>query len=78
MPDSATSPDLRSAVLAIVERQPLEAVLRRLADIARTLTDADHAAVGAYDEELKLEHFETAGLSDEAIAMLPHPRSARA
>ena len=73
MPESATSPDLRSAVLAIVERQPLEAVLRRLADIARTLTNADHAAVGAYDEELKLEHFETAGLSDEAIAKLPHP-----
>lgn len=73
MSDAATSPDLSSAVLAIVKRQPLEAVLRRLADIARTLTDADHAAVGAYDEELKLEHFETAGISDDERAMFPHP-----
>jgi hypothetical protein len=47
MPDATDSPDLRPAVLAIVERQPLEMVLRRLASIARTLTDADHAAVGA-------------------------------
>lgn len=73
MPDAATSPDLRSAVLAIVELQPLETVLRRLASAARELTDADHAAVGAYDEELRLEHFETAGVTDEERAAFPNP-----
>ena len=75
MPDAATSPDLRSAVLAIVELQPLETVLRRLASVARALTDADYAAVGAYDDELRLEHFETAGMTNEERAKLPHPPS---
>ena len=45
MPDSATSPDLRSAVLALVPRQPLAAALRRLADLAPTLPNADHHAL---------------------------------
>lgn len=73
MPDAVSSPDLRSAVLAIVELQPLETVLRRLASAALALTDADYAAIGAYDEELRLDRFETAGITSAERAAIPHP-----
>ncbi|HJM88265.1 MAG TPA: GAF domain-containing protein [Dehalococcoidia bacterium] len=66
------SPELRSIVLAIVELQPLADVLRRLAEAALKLTDADYAAIGAYDEDRELQHFETVGITADEHAALPH------
>lgn len=66
------SPELRSIVLAIVELQPLADVLRRLAEAALKLTDADYAAIGAYDEDRELQHFETVGITPDEQAAMPH------
>ena len=58
MAEALTSPELRSIVLAIVELQPL--------------TDADYAAIGAYDEDRELQHFETVGVTADEQAAMPH------
>jgi signal transduction histidine kinase len=66
------SPELQAVLLGIIEVQPLDALLRRLAAAARDMTGADFAALGAYDDNRRLQHFETVGLTlDERMAM-PH------
>ena len=73
MTSSAASSSLRSVLLGIVELQPLDAVLRRLAEAALGLTGADYAAIGAYDDQHRLEHFESFGLSADERDRIPHP-----
>ncbi len=48
-------------------------VLRRLAAVARELTEADYAAIGAYDEDLRLRDFEAVGVSDHERQELRDP-----
>lgn len=60
-------------MLGIVELQPLAMVLRRLASVARELTDADYAAIGAYDDEQQLSDFEAVGVSDDERDNLRQP-----
>ena len=72
---SMNSPELQSVLLGIIEVRPLTDLLRDLAAAAQQLTGADYAAIGAYDEGRRLEHFETAGVPDAvraAIAHAPH------
>ncbi|MGE3857811.1 MAG: GAF domain-containing sensor histidine kinase [Dehalococcoidia bacterium] len=66
------SPELQAVLLGIIEVQPVEALLRRLAAAAREMTGADFAALGAYDENRRLEHFETVGLTYDERAAMPH------
>lgn len=37
------------------------------------MTGADFAALGAYDDSRRLEHFETVGFSQEQREGMPHP-----
>ncbi len=67
------SPDLSDILTGVIELQPLEGLLRRLADAALLLTGADYAAIGAYGEDRALTHFETAGTSDSEREALSHP-----
>lgn len=66
------SPELQAVLLGIIEVQPLEALLRRLAAAAREMTGADFAALGAYDDNRRLQHFETVGLSYDERTAMPH------
>ena len=67
------SPTLREILLSITELAPFSTVARRLAEAATHLTSADFAALGAYDERLRLEHFETAGLTAAEASALKQP-----
>ncbi len=67
-----TSPDLQDILLGVIEIQPLEGLLRRLADAALHLTGADYAAIGAYGDDRSLTHFETSGASQAEHAAIPH------
>jgi len=60
-------------LLGIIEIQPLEVLLHRLADAALHLTGADYAAIGAYGEDRALTHFETSGASKAERDAIPHP-----
>jgi hypothetical protein len=57
------SAELRDVLLGIIEVQPLTSVLHRLAQAALDLTGADYAALGAYDEERRLQNFEAIGIT---------------
>ena len=63
---SMNSPELQAVPLGIIEVQPLDVLLRRLAGVARDMTGADFSALGAYeDDSCRLEHFEAVGFSHE-------------
>ncbi len=68
-----TSADLRDVLLGIIEVQPVTSVLRRLARAAMELTGADYAALGAYDDERRLQHFEAVGVSQQEREALGEP-----
>ncbi|MFA7248314.1 MAG: GAF domain-containing protein [Dehalococcoidia bacterium] len=67
------SPELQAVLLGIIEVQPLDVLLRHLAGAAREMTGSDFAALGAYDDSRRLEHFETVGLSNDERQSLGHP-----
>lgn len=70
-----TSADLRDVLLGIIEVQPVASVLQRLARAAMDLTGADNAALGAYDDERRLQHFEAVGVSPEQREAMGDPPS---
>jgi signal transduction histidine kinase len=70
---AANSPTLQEVLLGIIEVQPVEHLLRRLAEVALELTGADYAALGAYGDGRSLNHFESFGLSRSERAAIPHP-----
>ena len=63
---------MREVLLSIAELAPFDVVARRLAEAAMQLTDADYAALGAYDRQRRLEHFEAVGLTDAERAAIRH------
>lgn len=73
MPLPLTSADLRSALLGIIEVQPVTIVLRRLAEAALDLTGADYVAIGAFGPRRELTHFEAHGISPEERGRIAHP-----
>ena len=66
-------PPLREILLSITELAPFSTVARRLAEAVMHLTSADFAALGAYDDRLRLDHFEAAGLTAAEGSALEHP-----
>ena len=70
---AANSPTLQEVLLGIIEVQPVEHLLRRLAESALELTGADYAALGAYGEGSALDHFEAVGLSRGERESITHP-----
>ncbi len=74
---AANSPTLQEVLLGIIEVQPVEHLLRRLAESALELTGADYAALGAYGEGSALDHFEAVGLSRGERESMPHPPMGR-
>ncbi len=62
-----------NAVLAIVSELDLEAVLRRIVELAREVADAQYAALGVPDENGEMIAFITSGMSAEAEAAIGHP-----
>ncbi len=64
-------PPLRDVILGITELAPFSVVARRLAETALDLTDADYAALGAYEGE-RLVRFQSVGIGDEESSTLEH------
>jgi signal transduction histidine kinase len=63
---------LNAAGLSLTADLSLDSVLRRVADEARTLTDARYAALGVLDERGQLDQFLTSGLSAAEEARIGH------
>lgn len=66
-----------NAVVAIVSELDLEAVLRRIADLARDVADARYAALGVPDDNGEMIAFITSGMSDEEETAIGHPPRGR-
>lgn len=64
--------EIASAVLYASEGNDLEAVLERIADVAKELAMTKYAALGVPNGMGGLRYFKTAGMSDEQIAMIDH------
>ena len=65
---------LLDAVLSIESELELSEVLRRIAEAARTLTDATYAAIGVIDRAgTGLAEFVQVGLSGDQVAAIGHP-----
>ncbi|MEZ4573021.1 MAG: GAF domain-containing protein [Thermomicrobiales bacterium] len=63
---------LSSAVVAISGELQLEAVLRRITDLARNFAAAKYAALGIPDQQGRMQTFITAGISEAQQAMIDH------
>jgi signal transduction histidine kinase len=64
---------LHQASLELVKDVSLETLLERIATVACEQADARYAAVGALDDEGKLEKFITVGIPDAEIKRIAHP-----
>ncbi len=64
---------LHQASLSLVQETSPELLLFRLVELARSLADAEYAAVGVLDDAGQLERFIPIGLSGEEQAHLEHP-----
>ncbi|HEV2249353.1 MAG TPA: GAF domain-containing sensor histidine kinase [Candidatus Limnocylindria bacterium] len=65
---------LNAAGLALSAELETEALLHKIAELARVVGDAKYAALGTFDEDGKVTRFYTAGISDEQrerIGQLP-------
>ena len=59
-------------VMKAVEVGDLEGVLQQIADVSRDLIQAKYTALGIPDNNGSLRFFKTSGMSEEAIARIPH------
>jgi signal transduction histidine kinase len=64
---------LHQASLELVKDVSLETLLERIATVACEQVDARYAAVGALDDEGKLEKFITVGMTEAEIKRIAHP-----
>ncbi len=64
---------LHRASLELVSDLSLEAVLDRIARLARDQAGARYAALGVLDEDGKLIHFITVGMTSDEIRQMAHP-----
>jgi signal transduction histidine kinase len=69
--------DIVQSVSYAVEAGTLREVLARIAEAGRQLVGASYAAIGVPDGEGGLRYFETAGISPEQIAAMPHQPEGR-
>ncbi len=63
---------VNAAGLALTSELDRDAVLQRVADQARLVTNAKYAALGVFDDEGVVESFTTAGISSEQRARIGH------
>ena len=68
---------LNEAVLSIAAELSLPALLQRITDIARDLTNARYAALGVAGPDRRLTSFITSGISEEDRAGIGHPPEGR-
>lgn len=68
---------LSSAIIAISSELSLDAVLRRIVDLAREVAGARYAALGVPNEAGELGTFITSGLTAQEEARLAHPPRGR-
>lgn len=72
--DAAVTERLLEAVLAIGSELSLDAVLRRIVEVAIDLVDAHYGALGVLDEDGRgLERFIHVGMAPADVAKMPHP-----
>lgn len=64
---------LHRASLELVSDLSLDAVLERIAQLAREQVNAKYAALGVVDEQGDLGKFIAVGMSQEDIRLMPHP-----
>ena len=64
--------EITSAVMYAAEATDVEAVLKRIATIARDLAGTRYAAMGVPDGDGGLRYFKTSGMTPEEIALLEH------
>lgn len=64
--------EISSAVMYAAEAHDLPVVLQRIAQISRELVKCKYAAIGIPDENGGLQHFATAGMTDDQIALMDH------
>jgi signal transduction histidine kinase len=57
---------LNEAGLALSAELETETLLHKIAELARIVGDAKYAALGTFDEQGRITHFYTSGISDEA------------
>ena len=63
---------LNQAGLALSAELDTETLLHKIAELARVVGDARYAALGTFDEQGVVTRFYTAGISDEARALIGH------
>ena len=68
---------LHRASLELVKDVSLETLLKRIAALACEQANARYAAVGVLDDEGKIKHFISVGMTDEEIKRMPHPPKGR-
>jgi signal transduction histidine kinase len=68
----ATLREIAEGVMQAAEAGELEEVLLRIARVSRRIVGAKYAALGVPDGKGSLAYFKVAGISDEAIARIPH------
>jgi len=64
--------EIASAVLYATEGSDLEAVLERIAEVAKEMASTKYAALGVPNGAGGLRYFKTAGMTDEQIALIDH------
>ncbi|MCS6836631.1 MAG: GAF domain-containing sensor histidine kinase [Anaerolineae bacterium] len=64
--------EIASAVLYATEGSNLEAVLERIAEVAKEMASTKYAALGIPNGVGGLRYFKTAGMTDEQIALIDH------
>jgi signal transduction histidine kinase len=64
--------EIASAVLYATEGSDLEAVLERIAEVAKEMAATKYAALGIPNGAGGLRYFKTAGMTDEQIALIDH------
>ena len=69
--------DIVQSISFAVEANTVREVLERIAEAARQLVGARYSALGVPDGDGGLRYFETAGLTEEEIARIPHPPEGR-
>ena len=64
---------LNEAGLALSAELETETLLHKIAELARIVGDAKYAALGTFDEQGRITHFYTSGISDEAHERIGPP-----
>ena len=64
---------LHQASLELVKDVSLETLLKKIATVACEQADARYAAVGVLDDDGRLKHFISVGMTDDEIKRMPHP-----